>query len=534
MLTLARRLASPTTARPPSSTPRSTWPTAQVLAVLGPERLAASRRCCAPSPGSSRPPPAGSRWDGDDLAGVPTHKRGFALMFQDGQLFSHLTVARNVGYALRLRRTPNAAARVARAARAGRAGGVRRPAARHPLRRRAAAGRAGPLARRASRGCCCSTSRSPPSTRGCASGSPPTCATILREAGTTALMVTHDHEEAFTVADRLAVMRAGRIVQQGDIAAGLAGAGRRGDGAVPRLRPGARGRAGRARCSPRPACRRRRRRSPYAAPPWPSPTPGRWRGSCVSARATPEQIRLVVDVDGIGEVDAVARLDTHPAPGDRVALGGRRHAGWPRHRPVTELDVFPTLACVYRRAYVLLVGNAVLMGGAGDRGRDRLRQAAGRPRGQLPRAVLAAAAAAALRRARCSTCCRGRCGTRSSNPRLMPAIVRDRWRTHWNRERLTLVALGISLLLRRLRQLPEPEVVPAVRARHEVRPRAAPARPGAALRPRPGDRAAHAARHGLRGLPAVLRLPVVPAAGAARGHRPGWSGRATCPTATGS
>ena len=31
-------------------------------------------------------------------------------------------------------------------------------------------------------------------------------------------MVTHDHEEAFAVADRLAVMRAGRIVQQGEIA----------------------------------------------------------------------------------------------------------------------------------------------------------------------------------------------------------------------------------------------------------------------------------------------------------------------------
>ena len=30
-------------------------------------------------------------------------------------------------------------------------------------------------------------------------------------------MVTHDHEEAFAVADRLAVMRAGRIVQQGAI-----------------------------------------------------------------------------------------------------------------------------------------------------------------------------------------------------------------------------------------------------------------------------------------------------------------------------
>ena len=51
-------------------------------------------------------------WDGTDLAGVPTHKRGFALMFQDGQLFSHLTVSRNVGYALRLRRAPRIAERV--------------------------------------------------------------------------------------------------------------------------------------------------------------------------------------------------------------------------------------------------------------------------------------------------------------------------------------------------------------------------------------------------------------------------------------
>ncbi|MFC6343944.1 ABC transporter ATP-binding protein, partial [Nocardioides hankookensis] len=43
-------------------------------------------------------------------------------------------------------------------------------------------------------------------------------------------------------------------------------------------------------------------------------------GTVVSARVTPEQIRVVVDVDGIGELDAVARLDTHPAAGDRVSM----------------------------------------------------------------------------------------------------------------------------------------------------------------------------------------------------------------------
>ena len=36
---------------------------------------------------------------------------------------------------------------------------------------------------------------------------------ILREAGATALLVTHDQEEALSLADRLAVMRDGRLVQ---------------------------------------------------------------------------------------------------------------------------------------------------------------------------------------------------------------------------------------------------------------------------------------------------------------------------------
>jgi thiamine transport system ATP-binding protein len=36
---------------------------------------------------------------------------------------------------------------------------------------------------------------------------------ILRATGTTALYVTHDHDEAFTVADRVAVLAAGRLAQ---------------------------------------------------------------------------------------------------------------------------------------------------------------------------------------------------------------------------------------------------------------------------------------------------------------------------------
>lgn len=37
----------------------------------------------------------------------------------------------------------------------------------------------------------------------------------LQDTGTTALFVTHDHDEAFTVADRVAVMDGGRLLQVG-------------------------------------------------------------------------------------------------------------------------------------------------------------------------------------------------------------------------------------------------------------------------------------------------------------------------------
>ena len=43
-------------------------------------------------------------------------------------------------------------------------------------------------------------------------------------------------------------------------------------------------------------------------------------GTVRSLRATAEQFRLVVDVDGVGAVDAVAPLDVRLAPGEDVRL----------------------------------------------------------------------------------------------------------------------------------------------------------------------------------------------------------------------
>jgi thiamine transport system ATP-binding protein len=48
------------------------------------------------------------RIDGRDVTMLPPHRRPVGLVFQDNQLFPHLTVADNVGYALRVARTDRA------------------------------------------------------------------------------------------------------------------------------------------------------------------------------------------------------------------------------------------------------------------------------------------------------------------------------------------------------------------------------------------------------------------------------------------
>ena len=149
-------------------------PDGQVLAVLGPSGSGKSTLLRAVA--GLEPLTSGRvLWDGADQARVPTHKRGFALMFQDGQLFNHLTVARNVAYPLRLRRARDTDERVADAARrssasTGTTTGCRRPSP-------AASGNASrwPARSPCSRGCCCSTSRSRRSTPACASGWPASC-----------------------------------------------------------------------------------------------------------------------------------------------------------------------------------------------------------------------------------------------------------------------------------------------------------------------------------------------------------------------
>lgn len=152
-------------------------------------------------------------WAGEDLAPTSPHRRGFGLMFQDGQLFAHLSVAGNIAYGL-------AAQRVPRPERESRVeellelvglpgyGGRAVTALSGGERQRVALARSlapkprlllldEPL------------SALDRALRERLSGE---LASMLRRTETTAILVTHDPFEAETVADRVLAMRAGALV----------------------------------------------------------------------------------------------------------------------------------------------------------------------------------------------------------------------------------------------------------------------------------------------------------------------------------
>ena len=153
--------------------------------------------------------------DGRDITGERIQKRRISLVYQDRALFPHLSVRQNIAYGLRCRRLPRARA----AERTGKL--AERVGVEHLLDRGTETLSGGEAQRVA-------LAR--------ALGTEPRCLLLdeplsaldtnsraqmrsllrkLNRRGHTLLHVTHDYEEAISLASRVAIMEAGRIVQVG-------------------------------------------------------------------------------------------------------------------------------------------------------------------------------------------------------------------------------------------------------------------------------------------------------------------------------
>ncbi|HNV14614.1 MAG TPA: ABC transporter ATP-binding protein, partial [Dermatophilaceae bacterium] len=184
-------------------------PSGTVMAILGPSGCGKSSLLRAVA--GLEPLASGSvSFDGADLVRVPTHRRGFAMMFQDGQLFGHLDVAGNVGYALARKGIRGGQART-EVGRLLELVGLAGYAARRPSTLSGGEGQRVALARALAAQPRLLLLDEPLSAldRSLRERLATDLRHVLTETGTTAMMVTHDHGDAFTVADRTAIMRAG-------------------------------------------------------------------------------------------------------------------------------------------------------------------------------------------------------------------------------------------------------------------------------------------------------------------------------------
>jgi thiamine transport system ATP-binding protein len=187
----------------------------EIVSVLGPS--GSGKSTLLRSVAGLEPDASGVvRWDGADLRNVPAHRRGFGLMFQDHALFPHRDVLGNVAFGLRMQHQSRAEID-ARARETltlvGLAGFEHRRVAELSggEQQRVALARAlAPAPRllmldeplgaldRALRDELVAELRA-----------------LFVRLGLTIVFVTHDHDEAFGLADRVVVMHRGRIAQHG-------------------------------------------------------------------------------------------------------------------------------------------------------------------------------------------------------------------------------------------------------------------------------------------------------------------------------
>ena len=151
-------------------------------------------------------------WDGRDLAGTPTHKRNFGMMFQEPALFPSLTVGKNVAYGLHKLprgRRPEVVDRFLEL--------VGLPGYQDRKVTELSGGQAQrvALARALAPAPRLLLLDEPLSAldRGLREHLVEVLGEVLRRTGTTAVHVTHDQDEAFALADRVAILADGQLLQ---------------------------------------------------------------------------------------------------------------------------------------------------------------------------------------------------------------------------------------------------------------------------------------------------------------------------------
>ncbi|HLV16086.1 MAG TPA: ABC transporter ATP-binding protein [Pseudomonas sp.] len=187
----------------------------EFVTLLGPSGCGKSTllRCVA---GLTEVDGGAIRLDGQDLLPLPPQKRGIGMVFQSYALFPNMTVAQNVAFGLRMQK-------VARAERARRVAEVLALVELTELADRYPQQLSGGQSQRVA------LARSLVTRPRLLLLDEPLSALdarirkhlreeirrIQRELGLTTLFVTHDQEEALTLSDRILLMDAGRIVQDG-------------------------------------------------------------------------------------------------------------------------------------------------------------------------------------------------------------------------------------------------------------------------------------------------------------------------------
>ena len=185
------------------------------LALLGPSGCGKSSLLRAIA--GLEPLAAGSiRVDGEPVDGLPPERRPLGLMFQDHALFPHRDVGRNVEFGLRMDDVPAAQ-------RATRVGELLELVGLAGYERRAVTTLSGGEAQRVALARALA-----PAPRVLLLDEPlgsldrrlrdrlvAELPEVLDATGTAAIHVTHDHDEAFAIGDRIGVMDAGRLHQTG-------------------------------------------------------------------------------------------------------------------------------------------------------------------------------------------------------------------------------------------------------------------------------------------------------------------------------